>query len=260
MKANGKLEQKQGFYFLPGRKEIIVTRLTRYNYAQRKLKRARRLARLWRFIPWIKMVAVGNLIGAHNLKDESDIDLFIIAAPGRVWLTRFFCAGLAAVLGLRPKPGQTKDKICLSFYVSEEALRVNNLLLPPAAGYGDIYFIYWLAGLVPIYDTGGIYEKFIKANRFWLKEYLPNWRLFKPAWPLIKTLPYFYCQIVDLFFGGLEKTIKKWQIKKLPSNIKKLMNKDTRVVVNDKIVKLHIIDRRNHYRREFIKFTTLLSG
>ena len=245
----GHLEEKQNFYFLPGRVEIITTRLKRYNYTQRKLKHARRLVYLWRLIPWIKMIAVGNLIGTHNLKDKSDIDLFVITVPNRVWLTRFFTAGLAALLGLRPKPGKTKDRICLSFYISESDLCLSRFLLPPTNGRMDIYFIYWLAGLVPIYDTNQTYDKFMEINR-WLKEYLPNWRRFKSVRPLIGSPNKLYGQIIDLFLGRWEKLAQKWQRKKMPTEIKKLINKDTRVVVDDKTIKLHTNDRRAKYQNK----------
>ncbi len=251
MIAVGRLEEKQGFYFLPARTKIITTRLKRYNYAQRKLKRIRRLVRLWRFIPWIKMIAVGNLIGAHNLKNESDIDLFIITAPNRIWLTRFFIVSLTASLGLRPKPGNTKDKICLSFYISEIDLCLRRFFLPQINGWADIYFIYWLAGLAPVYNRDKIYIQFIKANS-WLKEYLSNWHRFESARSLVGPPNQFYCWIIDYFFSYWEKLAQKWQIKKMPAEIKKIINKDTRVIVDDKTIKLHINDRRVEYRQKFI--------
>lgn len=248
------IEQKNGFYFLPGRSEIIKTKMKRYWYADNKLKRASIIAKVFKFIPWIRMIAVGNIIGTYNLKQESDIDLFIVTENKRIWLTRFFCASLMKLLGLRPKQGREKDKICLNFYVSMEAIILKELML---AGSNDIYFIYWLAGLVPVYDTGGVYEKFIKANS-WIKEYLPNWlglskiKMKKPR-DGNRGFFLFYHEIVDLLLGGLEQNTRKLQLKKMPSDLKKTMNKDTRVIVNDQILKLHIKDRREEYRQKWQK-------
>ncbi len=290
----GNIEYKNGFYFLAGRGAIAEERLGRYNFVDRKFKRAIAAARFYKFIPWIKMIAVGNLMGAHNLKDSSDIDLFIITETKRIWLARFFCVFLAKILGWRPKPGNIKDKICLSFFVSDKAMELRSLMISASPGAefkgfladarndkeeieddkeeADIYFIYWLANLTPIYDRGGVYEKFMAANS-WLKNYLPNWPAYafavakapasKPAreqpgfWSKRRDAgspwPIFYRDVVDLFFGGLEPWFKKLQVKLLPENLKKMMNLDTRVVVNDSVLKLHINDRREYYNNNCIR-------
>ena len=268
----GKVEYKNGFYFLAGRGAIVEERLKRYNFTDRKFKRALLVAKIFKFIPWIKMMAVGNLLGAHNLRDDSDIDFFIIAEDKRIWLTRFFCTGLAKLLRLRPQANNLRDKICLSFYVSEKAMDLSSLMLdnPPTplseggqinppyppmfagADNVDIYFLYWLAGLTPLYDTGGVYYKLIKANQ-WLGAYLPNWRpVSQVAWRQVKPLASsFYRDIIDLFIGGLEPQAMALQLKLLPAQLKNLMNQDNRVVVNNKAIKLHANDRRGEYGEKF---------
>jgi len=240
------IEEKNGFYFLAGREEIIRERMARYNYTDRKFKRAVLLARIFKSIPWIKMIAVGNIIGTHNLKKESDIDLFIITEENRVWLTRFFCILITKILGLRPKPENMQDKICLSFFISEEAMNLEKLMLPDGS---DIYFIYWLAGLVPVYDKDGIYNKFIGANG-WIKNYLPNWGAGEVNYrrDAGRSFSRFYRDVVDMFFGGLERRIKEIQLEIMPRQIKDIMNIDSRVVASDKIIKLHVNDRREEYR------------
>jgi len=289
------LENKDGFYFLQGRDEIIKIRQDRYIYTDRKFKKALRVMQVFKFIPWLKMAAVSNIMGAHNLRDGSDIDFFIITERKRVWLTRFFCVVLAKILRLRPRPGKTRDKICLNFYISEEAMDLKNLMLNssiilsgaknfveenklrdpclPArfaiasarrAGrlhsvqddkeVYDIYFIYWLAGLVPIYNNNSAYEKFI-ANNDWLKEYLPNWRMKNIAGRrLIKRDDFsFYRDIMDLLFGGLEKNFQSWQIKLMPAALKELKNIGRQVAINDQIIKMHANDRREEYRKRWIE-------
>ncbi len=246
---NYAMEEKNGFYFLYGRSDIIKTRMERYNHAARKFRRASQMAIIFAFIPWIKMIAVVNIIGPHNLRDGSDIDLFIVTEKKRVWLARFFTATVTQLLGLRPKKDDIRDKICLSFFISEEAKNLKHLTLN---GKEDIYFIYWLAGLAPIYDRGKCYDELIEANG-WLNKYLPNWqptiivkrRCVKPF------LPRFANVIFNAVFGRLEQYLKKLQIKLMPENMKVIANKDTRVVINDRIIKLHVNDRREMYREMF---------
>ena len=248
VEKRGQIESKNGFYFLAGREEIIKERMARYNYTDKKFKRVVWLAKIFKFIPWIKTIAVGNIIGTHNLKKESDIDLFIITEENRVWLTRFFCILITKILGLRPKPENMQDKICLSFFISEEAMNLEKLMLPDGS---DIYFIYWLAGLVPVYDKDGIYNKFIGANG-WLKNYLPNWEAGEINYRRNagKSFSWFYRDTIDMFFGGLERRIKNWQIKILPKQLATIMNLDTRVVASDSVIKLHSNDRREEYENK----------
>ncbi len=293
------IQNKNGFYFLRGRSDIIETRLKRYAYADRKFKRAMRVVRVFKLIPWIKMIAVSNVIGAHNLKDGSDIDLFIITAKKKIWLTRFFCISIAQMLGLRPKEGDTRDKICLNFYVSEEAMDLESLMLcdqaptagrrsltsdihtvlgekdvagletlPPAVGCGvspstrfiDIYFIYWLVNLIPIYEVDGMYKKFIRENN-WIDNYFPNWLPVKmerrryvcrPSGSASAQAPR-VCKRFNLLnlFNCFENKFKKLQLKLMPDNLKELMNKDTKVVVSDSVLKLHINDRRGEYKKNY---------
>lgn len=246
------LQSRNGFYFLPGRIKLIATRMNRYNITDKKFKRAVFISKIFKLIPWIQMIAVGNLIGEHNLRDKSDIDFFIITQKNRIWITRFFSVLIVKFLGIRPKINDTKDKICLSFFVSEEGLDLEKLRMNK-----DIYFTYWLAGLTPVFDTDCYYDKLIKTNN-WLKHEVPNWFKVKPAERRCagKPLSEFYSDFIDIFFGGLEKILKKYQLKILPGDIIEIMNKDSRVVVNDKILKFHVNDRRNEFQARYFKKTS----
>ena len=50
-----KIQNKNGFYFMAGREEIIETRLRRYNITDKKYKRAILISRIFKIIPWIKI-------------------------------------------------------------------------------------------------------------------------------------------------------------------------------------------------------------
>jgi hypothetical protein len=142
------IEQRNGFYFLAGRADIIASRQRRFNYFVRKQKIARRFARLFGLFPTVRTVYLVNLIGAYNLRDESDIDFLIVTAPGRLWLSRLYCAGLAKILNRRPRPEYKRDTLCLSFFIAADYAAWDSLKL---AG-GDPYFDYWRKNLVLLYN------------------------------------------------------------------------------------------------------------
>jgi hypothetical protein len=229
--------------------------MARYNYTDKKFKRAVWVAKIFKFIPWIKMIAVGNIIGTHNLKQEGDIDFFIITEKGRIWLSRFFCVLVIKILGMRPNREKTQDKICLSFFASEKDLNLEKLMLNKSRDNKegkDFYFIYWLAGLTPIYDRDNAFAEFIENND-WLKNYLPNWQSSEVShrYDAGQGFFWFYRDVVDMFLAGLERRIKEFQMEIMPRQIKDMMNMDSRVVVNDKIIKLHVNDRREEYLEKF---------
>ena len=59
--------------------------------------------------------------------------------------------------------------------------------------------------------------------------------------------------MADLLIGGLDAQFKKAQIKLLPPKLKNSMHQDSRVVVNDEIIKLHANDRREEYGGKYKK-------
>lgn len=245
---------KNGFYYLIGREKTLIYRQQRYHFANRKLKIARQAATLFSYLPWVKFVALSNLIGRHNMRDGSDIDLFIIAGHGRLWLSRLFCAGLMKILGQRPTKENKRDKICLSFYVDSAHLNISELALKSK---DDWYFYYWLAGLYPLYDEGGYHFRLMKNNQ-WLKDYLPNidFLLSNQAYtPSLKFRPksHITSRFIKNILDKLEAWSQAWQWKIMPSALKDLANLDSQVVVQSGIIKLYLIDRRQEFRQRYHK-------
>lgn len=247
----GLLAMENGFYFLPGKAGLIKVRHDRYHFTNRKIKIALRAVRLFKIIPTVKFVALSNLIGRHNLRDASDIDIFIIAKKNRVWLTRFFCAGLMKILRRRPTPSSKRDKICLSFYIDEDHLDLSTLTNGPK----DLYFRYWLAGLYPLFDHSFYHHRLMLANN-WLKTYLPNgdfilnnqaYRELANSWRA-KVLNN---NLVNQFFDLIEYWSQSIQWKIMPVELKKKVNLDSRVIIRDGVLKLYLIDRREEFRRRY---------
>lgn len=250
------LPEQDGFYFLPDREQIVITKQERYNIADKKFKRALKIAWLMSRLPWIKLVALVNLIGAHNLRSEGDLDFFIVTQKNRLWLSRLIITAVLKILRLRPTAKKSRDAICLSFWVDEAHLNLGAFRLPD-----DWYFRYWLAGLAPLYDRADIYKKLISANP-WLSQALPNWQPAKISSRRI-LLPRCVGRVREGFefpplakgevrrgsniFNKLENLVKNFQWKIMPESLKNLANQDTRVVINEGVIKMHPVDRRKEF-------------
>lgn len=253
--VTGRLAEKNGYYHLPGQEAVIECRQRRYPVSVDKFNKAQRIANWLRWLPGIQFVAVANLMGAYNLRAGGDIDLFIITRPGCLWVCRFWAALGLQLCGLRPTPENRRDKICLSFWLSSDDLRIDRFKLPDEAGCPDWYYIYWLANLRPLVEQGVSYSRIIKQNP-WLKTYLPNWR---PG-SYLPTVNRRYVSRAAIVISRLtawlaapwEKTMAYWQQRFLPAAVKDLMNKDQRVVVNNRVIKLHTIDRRHYFRERLL--------
>lgn len=224
--------RKNGFYFLAGREDIIDIRQKRHNYSARKIKIARLFTCIFSFLPFVKMIALANSLGQHNLRDESDIDLFVVSAPRRIWLVRLYCTGLAKILNCRPNAKNKKDKICLSFYAASDHLCLDDLRLRGE----DPYFDHWRRSLVLLYNKDKIFERFLAANK--LSSELPAAE--------IETFPK-----SGIFWDKSEGLAKKFQLAIMPAGLRSNMNNSDGVVINDSILKLYQRDRRREYAEKY---------
>ncbi len=246
LKKEFTLESSNGFYFLPGRKEIIATRHLRFREAEKKINLARRRLILLSWLPWIRLIALANVIGAHNHKPNNDIDLFIITQKNRVWLVKFFASSILALSGLRPTSSVTKDRLCVSFLADDTALNLENCRI----GSEDWYFSYWLAGLVIISAENGSYEQLLNANQ-WLKISLPNWRL--EARPRRRFTTRRLKRDSQLFLNSLERLSRRFQEIIMAKPLREQKNKGVGVIITDHLLKLHTGDRRAELFKEAIR-------
>lgn len=228
------LAMSSGFYFLAGRENLVRERQKRHNYSFRKIKIARRFAKFFSLLPYVRLVAVANSIGQYNLRDGSDIDFFLITSPRRIWLSRLYCTGLAKILNRRPNERDKRDKICLSFYLASDRLDISSLRLSGA----DPYFDHWRKSLVVLYNKKEIYQYFLQANGL----AKPSNQVFAKLDSVSERSP---------FFNSLETVAKKLQLSIMPLELKMAMNNSDGVVVGDSILKLYLRDRRREYLEKY---------
>ncbi|MFH1781259.1 MAG: hypothetical protein ABH835_01440 [Patescibacteria group bacterium] len=252
---NPNIASKQGFYFLKDREKLVELRKQRYINSQLKFKKRLKFIKILTYLPFVEGIFIANNLAVSNVKDDSDIDLIIVAKKN-IWTTRLFTTTKIAALGLRPTPQKSKDKICLSVYLTHNHLNLEKYKI----NRQDIHYTYWADQIIPIYDKNNIYKKYREANH-WIKTDLPNSLAYQVAKPR-KIDNNVWKDISQNIFGLLsfEKFYKKIQLKKLPLKLKNLMNKDNRVVINDEILKFHDNDPREEIQKNWeTKYNNLIT-
>lgn len=171
------ISEKDGFYFLRGRKGIVATRKKRERWSQEKLKIARRVAGWLKLIPSIKMVAITGALAMENSDEEDDIDLFIITSANRLWFSRGLVVTFLRLTGLYRRPGKIKNKICPNMLLDESHLKIPKK-------EQDLFSAHEVCQLKLLWNRNKTYQKFIKENQ-WVKRFLPNAFTTPRRWRLI---------------------------------------------------------------------------
>ena len=252
--ATSRIENSGEYYFLPGRLEIVSKRRKSSEATIGKLKIARRAAKLIRSVPFVRAIFACNSVGAGAATAESDIDLFVITAPGRIWIVRLFTNLILRFFGMRTYGERRADKICLSFFVDFNHLNFSSWRV----ANDDVYLAYWLYQLTALYDPDSHYERLLAANG-WAREFLPNAskRAENFSESHISRLGAGWRNVWEKMWGKaygdlLEKQAKAFQWQKLKLSLKDAAGRgDGAVIIKEGIIKLHENDRRAEYREKW---------
>ncbi len=225
--------RSNGFFGLGDVGRQIADRRNRLKDALHKYEKLAKYMKLLARTPFVEGIAICNSLAYHHTTDKSDIDLFIITKPGRTWSARLFST--LPLMFLRQRPGETaQHPLCLSFFASTQALNLEFAKIAEE----DPYLAYWSMTMIPVLDRSGSFRNFIAAN-VWARMALPH------AEP-VKRASAFRGRALSPFFRVPIKEVlaRKLQEDRFPPRIKAMMNHDTRVVVNDHMLKFHDEDRR----------------
>lgn len=158
----GKVQNKYGFYFLHGRESVAENRWQNNFYSVLRLKKAKRILPLARFVPFIAAVALTGSEARGNSKQGSDIDLLVLTEVNRIWLGRLFLTAFFQALGMRRHGNKIADRFCLNHYV-----RAGKVLDADKNIYTAVEYV----SLIPFYGGDSVYD-FQQKNIFWIKNYL----------------------------------------------------------------------------------------
>ncbi len=110
-------------------------------------------------LPFVRAVAISGSLAHLNTDDGAaagDLDLFVVTAPGRVWMVTVVALAVARLRGWR-------QRLCLNYVVSDDALAVPS---------PDLFTANQIAHLRPLAGAT-TYRRFLEANPF-VSAYYPN--------------------------------------------------------------------------------------
>ena len=199
-------------------------------------------------VPFVRMVAVCNNLAFGKIDGKSDIDLFVIAEKGRLFIVRSFVTFLLHIWGVRRYDKKIAGRFCLSFFIDTEAMDLSKVAIRD-----DIYLAYWVRTMIPVIDDG-ISIDFLKEN-IWAKRFFEDGIDFSfnknevgNTFLRRKSRAIFGWILNKRFGDFLERRLKSWQLKRARRKMDS-SEAGASLIVDDHILKFHNIDRRSDYRR-----------
>lgn len=256
MEMQGDVCSSQSFFYLPNRHKLVVRRQQAVPLVKEKMRIAKKAGKILRYVPFVRALFVCNTVAGSIPNAESDVDVFIVIRPNRLWIARFLITVILSLCRMRRTKKKVHNRICLSFYVTSHHLNLADIRWDDQ----DIYLIYWIDQLIPVFDPGQVHAMLHEQNK-WIREHLSNAHVASithPQWRVADTvLSRFMRVCAEWFFGGifgdrLEHVMRRMQKKKMDKNVQSLQGlPDSRVIVNDTMLKFHENDRRERYRNRW---------
>lgn len=150
--------QFNGFYSVRPGEDIVKRRQVGNKYAQRISDRALSTATFIGKFPFVRGVMASGSFSKGYMDADSDLDFFIVTAPGRLWIARMFIALYKRIILLN-----SHKYFCCNYFIALDDLRIAEKNLFTATE---------LATLIPLSGASS-YTLLVRANP-WLKEFFPN--------------------------------------------------------------------------------------
>ena len=246
---NYPIPENSEFFEYWGKKENLnytwnqeFSRKEKNKYLETFITKINKFWNLYRSLPFISEIFLCNSITFNSLKEDSDIDIFIITKKNKLRRARFFSELYFTILWQKRFKKNKKQKFCLSFYTREDNINLYPIMIKNKS---DIYLWYRLAHLIPLYQE--------KENNDWLYKNNPRFNAMFPnhpqkycinIWTELFTWKSIFKKIIEflfwwLFWKLIEKLIKYTRKPILRYKTKKLWDKWKWIIVNDKMLKFY---------------------
>ncbi len=227
-----------GILTLRGREALAARRADGIARTEALLDRHRRVIGALASLPFIRMLALSGGLAHRNARGGDDIDLFVVAAAGRVFTAY-------TLLFLASRLTHTRGIVCPNYVVDE-----NNLVI---AYNHDLFTAHQALALVPI---GGLptFQRFVEANRPWVQAHYPGYEPREPAAGATAPRPAAIGQgwaerALNLGGGALEQVLGMAWRYRLGRRAARARSAD--VVLTGGVLKMHLSDHRRRVLERF---------
>ncbi len=157
--TGGKVLEYQGYYFVEGKCNAIVTqRKTREHHAKLMWRMARISAHVIKRCPFVRGVFVSGDLSKNVTHPKSDVDFFIITAPGRLWIAR-----MLLILFKKTVLLNRRKFFCLNYFATTDHLTLDEQ---------NLFLATEVAHLKPLCNTT-LFLQYLNEN-MWIKRFFPN--------------------------------------------------------------------------------------
>jgi hypothetical protein len=214
LQSEGLIACQNGMWFLASRKALVPERMWREKISAQKLRRMRKLVKMLRFVPFVRMIAATGSLSYRHGNKNSDWDMLVVMESGALFTGRFFLTLFLQLIGKRRHGQKVVDRACLNYYTTTKKLSVP---------LEDWYAAHEYQVIAPLFETFST-DVFFRANA-WLPKLRPNALLPLTPYRLgLQSTPAssFFQKIGEMLtgFSWLENRLKNIQQKKIASNPK----------------------------------------
>jgi predicted nucleotidyltransferase len=227
----------KGFYFLKGRHGLVAKRLDNYLFGIARERLINHYAWFFKYIPFVRGVALAGSQALGLQKQNSDIDLFIVTDPEFLWLTRTLVTGYLQITGKRRHGKLIANRFCLNHYIAAPK---------EVQEYKNAYTASEYIKLRPLAYASVIY-RFQYHNKGWINQLFPNAEFLKvPEEKQLADQKLLEKLFTNRFGYWLERKLKNWQLPKIRTQEKF-------IVVKDDELSFHPQSKQQELLAEFFK-------
>lgn len=116
---------------------------------------------LLRWLPYLRMVGLNGSMVNGKLHEYSDIDVFIVTRPGRIFTARAMVVFFTHILNVRRHGYNIAGRLCLNRFATMDNLTISE----PNQYHADTFH-----NLIPLFSVNRCYQRYLEANG-WMVEY-----------------------------------------------------------------------------------------